>query len=61
MLLFRQIRDTNETDTLPEVFNCNLSNIPSEIEDVDDYVDDSRDDSTVIYSMILLTVKLLER
>lgn len=61
MLLFRQIRDTNETDTLPEVFNCNLSNIPSEIEDVDDCVDDSRDDSTVIYSMILLTVKLLER
>lgn len=61
MLLFRKIRDTNETDTLPEVFNCNLSNIPSEIEDVDDCVDDSRDDSTVIYSMISLTVKLLER
>lgn len=45
MPLFRKIRDTNETDTLPEVvFNYNLSNIPSEIEDVDVCFDDSRDD-----------------
>lgn len=47
MPLVRKIRDTNETDALPEVvFNYNLSNIPSETKDVDVCFDDSRDDST---------------
>nr|KAF6330296.1 hypothetical protein mMyoMyo1_012287 [Myotis myotis] len=42
----RKRKETNETDALPEVFNDNLSDIPSEIEDADDCFDDSGDDST---------------
>lgn len=46
MPLLRIRRETNKTDTLLEIFNDNLSDIPSEVKDVDDCFDDSRDDST---------------
>nr|KAF6314909.1 hypothetical protein mMyoMyo1_008684 [Myotis myotis] len=42
----RKRKETKETDTLPEVFNDNLSDIPSEIKDADDCFDDSGDNST---------------
>lgn len=45
MSSLRKRRETNETDTLLEVFDNILLDTPSEIEDADDHFGDSRDHS----------------
>lgn len=45
MSSLRKRRETNETNTLLEVFDNILLDTPSEIEDADDHFGDSRDDS----------------